>query len=80
MSPLSLQFLLALAVKGTILLSATTLAAALSPRARASVRHALWAGADRGFGAPGLPPGCGPSVVGLRAEAGAHRHWGAVRR
>ncbi|HEU5220129.1 MAG TPA: M56 family metallopeptidase, partial [Gemmatimonadales bacterium] len=43
MSLVSLQFLLALAAKGTILLIATTFAAALAHRARASVRHALWA-------------------------------------
>ncbi len=43
MSPVSLQFLLSFAVKGVILLAATTVAAALSRHTRASVRHAIWA-------------------------------------
>jgi beta-lactamase regulating signal transducer with metallopeptidase domain len=43
MSSAPLQFLFALAAKGTILLIATALAAMLARRARASVRHALWA-------------------------------------
>jgi beta-lactamase regulating signal transducer with metallopeptidase domain len=43
MSTSALQFLLGLSVKGTILLAATALAAILARRARASVRHALWA-------------------------------------
>ena len=43
MNTAALQFLLGLSVKGTILLAATALAAILARRARASVRHALWA-------------------------------------
>ena len=43
MNTSALQFLLGLSVKGTILLAATALAAILARRARASVRHALWA-------------------------------------
>lgn len=43
MNIVTLQFLLALAAKGTILLMATVLAVVLARRARASVRHALWA-------------------------------------
>ncbi len=43
MNTAELQFLLGLSVKGTILLGATALASILARRARASVRHALWA-------------------------------------
>jgi beta-lactamase regulating signal transducer with metallopeptidase domain len=43
MNTVTLPFLLALAAKGTILLVATAVAVTLARRARASVRHALWA-------------------------------------